>query len=155
MVNAGRYTARVKDYGLATTMAGDPKVTVLFTFKDEEGKQQDMFWDGFLKSPKSKEITIDALLVCGLKGDDLTGFENGAESGKLDLSREVEIVVNHEEFNGKTRAKIAWVNRTGGASFKDVSPDAVKKLSGLNLKADIMARRKETGIEKPEEKLPF
>lgn len=34
------------------------------------------------------------------------------------------------------------------------SADATKKLAGLNLKGDILARRKETGI-KDKETLPF
>lgn len=157
MINAGKYIARIKDFGVGTTKAGDPKAMVMFTLKDENGTSHDMTWNGSLKEGRAREITIDALLICGLKGDDLSRLSMGVESGILDVNSDVQLDIQHESFEGKTSAKIKWVNRPGGAAFRDkLTPDlAVQKMAGLNLKADIAARRKETGLADKKKDLPF
>lgn len=154
MINPGKYTGRVKDYALGVTQKGDPKVMIIFTFKDEHGSQQELTWTGFL-SEKAKNITIDTLLNCGMKGEDIGALVAGVECGVLDTSIDVTLVIENEEYQGKTFPRIKWVNRPGGAAFKDKLTSAdVKKMPGLNLKADVLARRKETGLNE-DEKLPF
>lgn len=150
-----KYTARIKDYGIGTTKAGDPKAMVMFTFKDENGTSVDMTWSGSLREGRAREITIDALLVCGLKGNDLSKLAQGAESGVLDLNRDLSITVEEEEYNGKTYKKIKWINAPGGAGFRDIDPSTVKKLTGMNLSGDVEARRKQSGIKDKVDEVPF
>lgn len=60
--------------------------------------------------------TVESLRYMGFKGNELAT----AITQKLD--NEVEIVVEHEEYDGKWRAKVAWVNRVGGGAFKLAEP---------------------------------
>lgn len=84
-------------------------------------------WFGFFKSAKSAEIAVKALRVMGFKGDDLdTVFDQP-------LDNVVSIVVEHDEYDGKTRAKVAWINDpNGGQGFKMAKPmskDDMRKFS--------------------------
>lgn len=157
MINAGKYIAKIKDYGIGSTKAGDPKAMIMFTFKDENGTNHEMTWNGSLKEGRAREITIDALLNCGLKGDDLSQLANGIESNVLDANIEVELDIQHKEYEGKIGPRISWINRPGGAAFRDKMEHtiAVQKMAGLNLKADVMARRKEKGIPDKKDIIPF
>lgn len=157
VVSPGKYTAKIKDYGLGTTQNGDPKAMILFTFKDQNGQDRELTWTGSLKEGRAREITIDALLVCGLKGDELSTLASGVEGSALSADQEVQIDVMTEEYEGKAYSKIKWVNRLGGAAFREKMNHgmAVQKMAGLNLKADVAARRKETGVTDKKEDLPF
>lgn len=150
-VNEGKYTAKIKDYGIGTTKEGQPKAMIIFTFKDEKGLDQELVWSGSFKEGKAREITIDALLTCGLKGDNPLAMVGGIETGILNADQEVQIQVKNELYNDKTYSKIAWINKLGGRMFQDKVD--VQKFAGLNLKADVVARRKETGIK--DDGVPF
>lgn len=60
--------------------------------------------------------TVNALRNCGWTGDDLSDLPQLAESDML--AEIVELVVAHETFEGKRRAKVQWVNRQGGGKIK-------------------------------------
>lgn len=59
---------------------------------------------------------IESLRYMGFKGDDL------ATAITQTLDRKVQIVVEHEQYDGKWRAKVAWVNRAGGGAFRLTEP---------------------------------
>jgi hypothetical protein len=86
-------------------------------------------------------------LVCGLNTDDLTQLASGIDANVLDLNKELSITVELErnDRDGKDYPRIRWVNELGGAGFKnEMSKDeAVAKMSGMNLKADVMRLRAE------------
>lgn len=154
MIAAGRYSAKIKGYGIGTYKDGSPKVMILFSFKDADEKQQELTWAGSLKEGRAREITIDALLVCGLRGEDIKALAGGVETGLLSTENDVSIVIEHEEYEGKTYARIKWVNPAGGGAFKKSTIAEVQKMAGLDLKTDVLARRKETGISE-DDNLPF
>ena len=147
-IKPGKYEARVCDYGIKATKAGDPAVVVRFKTETFEYN-----WQGTLKEGRGREITIDALLVCGLSTDDLTQLADGVDSKVLDTEKLVSITVELERNtnDGKDYPKIAWVNELGGGGFKNemTKEQAVAKMSGMNLKADVLKRRQEKGVTKP------
>ncbi len=153
MVNAGKYLAMVSDYGVSESKTGKPRIEIQFKFKDEMGTENTMYWHGYI-TEKSLPITAKALVNCGLRGSDYDALAAGKESGMLNTEKPVEIEIVHETFEEKTRAKIAWVNRPGGAQFMDPKAGALK-LKGLNLGAAVAAVRAETGIKEDKEELPF
>lgn len=156
MIDPGRYLGKVKQYGIGTTKAGDPNVTVIFGFKDNLNQERELTWFGSLKEGRAREITIDALLVCGFKGNDIGALAGGPETGLLDLNTDVDLVVENEEYNGKVSTKIKWINRAGGAAFKDkADPSLIQKMAGMNLKADVAARRAATGVKDSGDEIPF
>lgn len=57
--------------------------------------------------------TVRALQNCGWTGDNLAELPQLAEADML--AQVVELVISHETFEGKRRAKVNWVNRPGGA----------------------------------------
>ena len=137
----GRHQARVIDYGLTETKAGDPQVRVKFKLV---GDGSEITWFGSLKEGKASEITIDSLLVCGLHGTDLLILEGGSGSGALNEEKIVSIVVEDEEYNGKTTTKVKWINSLDGGAKKlsDNKKGSLKRYSQL-----VKARRVELGIK--------
>lgn len=149
LIPAGKYLARPADWGISETKAGDPQVFVKFEFG---GKS--LTWFGSLKEGRAQEITIDSLLALGFRSNDLS--ELNKETTILDTTKDVQIVVEHEEYNGKISAKIKWVNPL---SVGVKRMDAKKTKSLKSLSGAVLARRKETGIEIPTvddlEDMPF
>lgn len=69
-------------------------------FQLESGETLD--WYGYF-TEKTEARTIEALLLCGWDGQDFVTFRGVT-------TNVVHVVVEHETYNGQTRAKIAWVN---------------------------------------------
>ena len=161
MKNKRTYKARVVNYCIVTSKAGDPMVAVVFRYTDTDNAQKDITWRGSLKNEKAQEITIDTLILLGFNGTELALLANGPVSNVLDTNKDVEIVVGEEDFEGKTHTKVAYVNAVGGGGFKDKLDEAgaVQKLQGLNLAATIMERRQKSGVKAssatPKKDLPF
>ncbi len=152
-VQPGKYIAKIIDYGIGTTKAGDPTVVVKFGWGTYS-----MIWNGSLKPGKAQEITIKALLRMGLKDDDkLENLADGTDSGLLDLEKDVELDVQMDTYDGKTRPKIAWINEVGGGKFKNaMAKDEFKtKLGGLDIRNNLKAIRHEMGITEGISKIPF
>src|SRR5690606_25930509 len=116
----GKYEAKPKQWGLGTTSKGNPQVIVLFGIDDQDGDHHEMTWFGTLKEGRGQEITLDSLLFMGFKGNDLTTLADGVEGGALDMDTPVSITIAEEtNEKGQTFMKVQWVNRVGGAAFKD------------------------------------
>lgn len=149
----GSYRGKVIGYAITETSKGDPQICVTFEFKYGEGDGvAQCNWYGNLKEGRGQEITIDALLVMGLKGNDLSKLADGPTSGVLDLTKEVMVVVKNEPSQtdpNKTFAKIQWVNELSGAKFRNAlkKEDAVKRMAGLNLQAAVLSRRNALGYK--------
>lgn len=120
LLPAGRYRAvgvlMTTDNGrtycqFGKTQGGSPQVCVNFEILEGEQMGRRIAWFGFF-TEKTTQRTIEALRYCGFKGNDLAELETQA------LDNEVEIIVQHEEYQGKWRARVAWVNQVGGGGFK-------------------------------------
>jgi hypothetical protein len=64
-------------------------------------------WIGYM-TDKTSERTLKALRTCGFTGDDIDAFHAQRPEN------EVSIVVEHETYDGKARAKVQWINPPGG-----------------------------------------
>lgn len=100
---------------------GTPQVLLHFKILDGEYQGYQLPWFGYFKKD-SMERTLKSLRYAGFRGDDLTDLPEQP----LDLK--VSITVEHQEFDGKTYARVAWVNRPGGAGVKLASPMKGDKL---------------------------
>jgi hypothetical protein len=144
MVKEGTYRATIISHAISETKAGDPQAAVTFSF-DADGRSSTMTWFGSFKEGKAREITVKALLVCGLKGNN--------PAGDLEIGKEVSIVVEHETGeDGKVRAKVRWVNPLGG--IKNVMPAEMAKAKLSDLQGAVMAARETLGISDSDE-IPF
>lgn len=152
----GKYIARVIDASITTTKAGLPQPTIRFRWAEADGTVCQYNWQGSLKEA-AQEITCKALAACGFQftADDDGGISrlvNGPE-GLLDATKDVEIDVQNEVGqDGKTYAKIRWVNESGGAQFKAAmaSGEAKTKIAGMNVRATI-AKLGQTARAKPKD----
>lgn len=143
----GTYKAKALNYGITKSKAGDAQATINFRLlvNPETQETADIMWDGYLKSPKSFEITLDALLILGYTENTLDLF---AEGKGLKEGKYVSVVVEEEEYNGRVKPKIKFINEEGSSFTKDflAKNDAVVKLNGLNLSAAMLERKQKMGL---------
>jgi hypothetical protein len=129
MINAGRYRAKAVQAALGETSTGKPQVGIEFELLDHPGQTINYF--GYF-TDETFSRTVESLRACGWSSDDLSDLTG------IDTN-EVSLVVEHEEYDGKTRAKVRWVNRTGGLALKAQMPADKAKAFGAQMKGRIKA----------------
>ena len=136
-VKPGRYTAKVKDWGLEEVeqLDGAIKAVVIFDFETGEDEWETIKWDGFIQKRDGgiNQKTVDSLKVCGLSGTFVDLVEGGPG---LDTSKDIEITIEHD---GQYH-KVEWINEPGGGQYtanKEAGSDLVKRLKGLSLEAGL------------------
>jgi hypothetical protein len=152
MINAGTYKAKVQDYGIKRTKAGEPAPTIAFACMTEGGSVERVFWQGSFKQGTARDIALKALMLCGL--DDPSKLANlalGKDGGALRLDKEVSVEVIHEPSpsTGKVYARVQWVNSLD-ASFKDMMSRKdfiVAMASGMGLEADFINLASAQGVK--------
>jgi len=113
----GRYPAICRSVQFGTSKKGDEQVVIGFEFLDEAKQPNGYHMSYFgMFGENSIDFTVEALRNCGWTGDDLAELPALADSGGL--ASEVVLVVVHETYEGETRAKVKFVNRTGGGKLK-------------------------------------
>jgi len=105
MIPKNKYTARAVGHDLGVADSGKEFIAVEFEIQSGEHAGDRLTWRGFF-TEKTAERTIESLRYCGWKGDDLTDMTGFG-------STLVQIVVDHESYEGKTYARIQWVNKLG------------------------------------------
>lgn len=143
-VKAGIFEAKVSDYGVTETKKGDPMAMIRFQYQDAEGDNHFATWYGTFGSEKAQEISCEVLALCGYTSTNLADLAKGAGSGVLKEGKVVSITLVAEEWEGKTRIKVKYVNPPGGAGFRNqlTHTDAVKKFSGVSIGAAMAAAKK-------------
>lgn len=113
LLKPGTYPGKVLEHAITETKDHNPQAVVKFQVADRQ-----LIWFGSFKDTVV-EHTIKGLVACGLKGNN--------PGGQLEIGKEVSLVVDVEERDGKTRNRIRWVNNAGIAN--KVSPqEAMAKL---------------------------
>ena len=81
-------------------------------------------WFGYFTKDAWKR-TLESLRYAGFKGDNLADLENQP------LDQQVMVVIEHNDHNDKVYARVAWVNRSGGAiKLADpMKPNDLKKFA--------------------------
>ena len=108
----GRHPARAVDLQFGKAKSGTEQIGVTFEILEGPHSRELITWIGFL-TDNAWERTMRALAVCGWpKGKSLD------QLGLEDLQSLVHIVVEEEEYQGKTKFKVVWVNRPGRGGFQ-------------------------------------
>lgn len=132
MIPAGTYPAVVVPVevdGESTSIQFGPATdkspfTAAVCFEVLSGPQAGQKITSFLYfGDNSIDRSVESLRICGFKGDDIDQFFGQRPEN------EVSIVVEHEEYDGKTRAKVKWINKPGGGGLV-----LQKRLAGADLK---------------------
>lgn len=92
-----------------------PMVVVNCEIIDGEEAGRRVAYTGYF-TDSTTQRTIESLRYFGFKGDDLAMLV----TQKLD--QRVQIVIEHEDYNGKKYARVQWVNRPGGGGLKLQEP---------------------------------
>lgn len=149
MLEPGKYTAKISDYAIITTSKGDPAIKIEFWVKTELGNDEHVSWQGSFKEGKAREITMKALLTCGLCSPaNLADLAKRKEGHALDLGRDISITVKHDQVGDKTYANVEWINPVGGMAFMNTMAqgDFAAHISRMGLEGSFMAIAKEHGI---------
>ncbi len=167
MIPIGKYKAQVVacSYGISPNK-GTPYVQLVFSvLEDAELEGDRVDWFGWLsqpvdssdeqlaKSAAQAERVAKSLVTCGYGGDDPEDFASG-DAGLVPSI--VQIDVQHEEFQGKTKAKVAWINAVGQplADDKKASLRAAMKNAFGAARAEAGAPAKPTQRQVPSAAAP-
>ena len=122
--NPGRYTATIENAELGQSEKGTPFLALLC--KTDQGEELTAY---LYLSDAAFERTTKTLR-------EVFGFDNNFEAVVAQVTgKECSIVVEAEEYEGKTRMKIKWVNSVGGSSAKPLD-NAASLLAQLSAKAN-------------------
>lgn len=112
LLPAGKYRAKAGYGQFQTASTGTPELRIGFTILSGPQEGQQVYGSLFF-TEKSYERAMESCEYMGLTPEDV------AEQ-KLDNlgSRECQIVVEHEEYNGETRAKVKWINSIRGPAVE-------------------------------------
>ena len=121
--NPGRYTATVESAELGQSEKGTPFLALLC--KTDQGEELNAY---LYLSDAAVERTVKTLR-------EVFAFDNSFESVVQQVTgKPCSIVVEAEEFEGKTRMKVKWVNTVGGSAGKPLE-NAGTLLAQLSAKA--------------------
>lgn len=144
----GYYRARAIAGQLSTSKnKGTPQVELEFELLDEQYLGRRVNWCGYF-TEKTEARTLESLRHCGWQGDDLTDLAGISDN-------EVQLVIDHEDYDGKTYARVQWVNRLGGVGFGAPMEDAAKRAFAARMRSKAAASRVTGGgSAKPAPKKP-
>lgn len=109
------YEARCIAIGIETTMKGDDYISADFDVVSGD-ETYTVEWRGWL-TEKTERKTMETLRLLGWQGDDI--YNDLAAEGCL--RNKVELDVRHEEYKGKTTARVSFINGP------DLDPAATEK----------------------------
>ena len=119
---------------LGESGTGKEEVGVEFEIDAGDGPPERIWWYGFF-TEAATPWTLKALRTCGWLGSDLSDLstinpDNGAD---------IEIVVEEEEYEGKVRQKVKYINGGAGVGMKKPLDSAEAKAFAAKMKGAILA----------------
>ena len=135
MLDVGRHLVRAMRAELGYTNSGNEMVAVYL--QNDEGNG--ITWYGYFTDATWKR-TLEALRLCGWQGDDVSDLSG------IDGSREVEVVVEQEEWQGETRVRARWINAPGGAGIRNVMPEADRKSFAARIRERMQSKGNDDDI---------
>jgi hypothetical protein len=115
--------ARPIAHHFSQTSRGNDQVVV--TLETDDGK--DHVWNGYF-TDGAIERTVESLRHMGYDGGDLADMK---------LTERVELVIEPEEYKGKVRDRVKWVNKIGSG------PKPVSNMRALSMRVQDVAKRKD------------
>ena len=129
---SGKHAARATGvYELGMTSNGTEQIGVEFVLEGGQFDGETIVWYGYF-SEKAFARTIEALRICGWKGDDLANITG------LDANQ-VMLTVEEDTYNGVTSLKVRWVNKAGGVAMQSAMDGAAKAAFAARVKGALHA----------------
>lgn len=124
LIQPGRHRATCFEFEFPEPKPGKAHSIALgWRFSDGDADQGRIITSWHYFSDGALAFTLEALRAAGWRGED------PSEITLEDIGNEVELVIRHEEYEGKTRARVQFVNQLGGGMVK-----SEKRLEGNDLK---------------------
>ena len=120
------------ELGHAST--GTEQIAIAVEFIDGPNKDRRAVWFGAF-SENAVDRTLESMRYLGWDSDELADLSGLG-------STEAEAVVAEDEYNGKVRARIQWINRPRGPSLKNKMDDAQLRAFSARMKGKAIASRK-------------
>jgi len=139
--------ARAREWALGMSSTGKEQIAILFDLVGEHGEQfQSITWFGYF-TDNTVDRTLDSLRHCGWDSDSLAELDN------LNAN-EVELVIGEEEYDGKTRTRVLWVNRQSRLALREqMSPQAMAAFAA-KLRGKTIAHKKKYGAQSAAQSKP-
>jgi len=141
-IAAGTYKARATGAQLCYTSANREQVAVEFELTSEGWTGERITWFGYFGDKADKagktltQRTFESLMVAGWNGEDWDYFENIG-------CNEVQLVIEHETYEGHIVAKVRWVNRLGGFTSKAPMAADQRKAFAARMKGNVLAVKRD------------
>ena len=137
MIPAGTYTARARRFDFGVTANDKDYVAVEFEILGPDCRGEVIGWRGYFSTEGAIRRTLESLKYAGW-----TGSQDTIESLPGLGSTEVELVISHEEYEGKTYPRVQWVNklgRGGGVALGEQMDEGRKRTFAARLRGHVAA----------------
>lgn len=136
-IENGKYKARGVKGELGLTSTGKEQVGVELALTGDGYVGTSLTWYGYF-TDAALPFTIKTLRTLGWQGSDL------ADLSGIDAN-EVELVVENEEYEGKNRTRVKFINAIGGLSMKEPLPADRAKAFAAAMKGKILGVEQANG----------
>lgn len=127
------FDAKAKTWGLGSAgTKNTPEVAVEFEVVTPDADVRNITAHLYL-TEATLERTVESLRYCGWKGDDVSDGLPGLDTNVVSL------VIEDEEYEGKTYPRVQWVNKKGGLALKAPMAQDQAKAFGASLRDKIRA----------------
>lgn len=139
MLAPGEYRARAVKAQLGKAKSGNEQIGVEFDLLDFNGQR--IGWYGSF-SDAAFDITMRGLTAAGFRGSDVS------DTAWLEKAPEVILVVEHETWEEKVRAKVKFINSLGGVNMKNALVGSDAKTFAQRMKGRVLAFQSSAGAPK-------
>lgn len=131
--------ARAREWALGLSSTNKEQIAIMFDYTDPAGEAGSITWFGYF-TEDSADRTLDSMRHCGWAGDNL---------GELDglSANEVELVLDEEEYNGKVRTKVKWVNRPARLALKTQLNTNQAAAFAARMRGKVVANKQKYGAQ--------
>jgi len=138
----GWHEGTIVDHGISQTGTGNPQVCL----KIESQRDGRTIWAYLPLTEKAVEYTVIKLRNAGFAGGSFADLEDGtALRGNV-----IEYKVEHETYNGQTRAKVGWIADPNGGMSRSPAAAANARRFDAALRANPpMANPATSGLHTP------
>lgn len=106
-VKAGKYKAKIADYGAVQNAKGETQIKVTFDLLDLGEKYS---WFGNVTNDVGQKITTKNLITMGANPSNIDKVELGKNSDVLNTEKTFELVIEEREYNSKKYLQVKYIN---------------------------------------------
>lgn len=134
---AGVHKARAAEFAYGKS-GGKECIAVRFEFVGGPHDGKSIQWFGYF-TEKTEERTLESLRHAGWVGADIVNLDGLGTT-------EVELVIGDEEYEGKVRSKVQWVNRASRVTIKDQLDSSALQSFAARMRGKAVASAQKYGV---------